>query len=79
MGKLGPKNQNIQIELKSGAYTNLNMQNSMVVFIFPVLHQKPFFGGHFPHKRNIVSLGGNFYPRLIQISRIQWRCLVFLF
>ena len=37
LNKFGPKNQNCQFELKFGNYTNSNMQNSMMVFAFPVL------------------------------------------
>ena len=44
--KFGPKNQNYQFELKFGTYTNLNMQNSVVVFTFSIFDQKYlFFGG----------------------------------
>ena len=45
LGKFGPKNQNCQFELKIVTKTNLNMKNSMVIFIFPVFDQKyPFLG-----------------------------------
>ena len=36
LGKFGPKNQNCQFEMKIGTKTNLNVKNSMVMFIFPV-------------------------------------------
>ena len=43
-GKFSPKNQNCQFKLKLGTYTNSNMQNSMVLFTFSVLHGKyPFW------------------------------------
>ena len=33
-GQIGPKTQNCQLKLRFGTYTNSNMQNAMVVFIF---------------------------------------------
>ena len=43
LGKFGPKNQNCQFELKIGTQANLNMKNSMIMFIFPVFDWKyPF-------------------------------------
>ena len=51
MGKFGSKNQ--MFELKFDTLTNLNMQNSMVVFTFSVLdHKNPFFANLF----KVVSL-----------------------
>ena len=47
LGKFGPKNQNCQFELKFGTYTILNMQNSMVAFIFPTFDRKYLFLGKF--------------------------------
>ena len=43
LGTFGPKNQNCQLKLKFGTKTNLNMQNSMVVFTFSVLYKKDRF------------------------------------
>ena len=34
LSKFGKRHQNCQFKLKVGTYTNLNIQNSMVVFIF---------------------------------------------
>ena len=34
LGKFGPRNENCHFKLKFGTYTNLNIQNSMVMFIF---------------------------------------------
>ena len=42
LGKLGPKNQNCQFKLKFGTYTNLHMQNSMVMLTFSVLTGNTF-------------------------------------
>ena len=36
LGKVGPKNLNCLFRLKFVNYTNLNIQNSMVMFIFSV-------------------------------------------
>ena len=38
--KFGPKSKNCQFKLKFGSYFNLNMQNSMVLFIFSVFDGK---------------------------------------
>ena len=48
LDKFGPKIQNGEFELKIDTKTNLNMKNSMMMFIFPVLDWKyPFFGNLF--------------------------------
>ena len=39
LGKFGPK-KIYQFELKLGTYTNLNMQNSMVMFTFSIIDRK---------------------------------------
>ena len=52
MGKFGSINQNCQFKLEFGIYTNLNMQNSMVVLTFSVLYRKHFFGKRRQTKRN---------------------------
>ena len=44
MGKFGSINQNCQFKLEFGIYTNLNMQNSMMMLAFSVLYRKHFFG-----------------------------------
>ena len=44
LDKFGPKNQNCQSELKFGTYTDLNMQNSMVMLLFQFLTKNTFFG-----------------------------------
>ena len=43
LGKFCLENQNFQFKLKSGIYTNSNMQNSMVVFIFLVFDENTLF------------------------------------
>ena len=60
----GPKNQNYQFELKLGTYINLNMQNSVVVFIFSIFDQKYlFFLGRGRISFKFVSLNWNLVPR----------------
>ena len=49
------KNQNCQLKLKFGTNTNLNMQNSMVIFTFAVLDRKHPFWANLIQKIKIVS------------------------
>ena len=79
LGKLGPKNQNCHFMLKFGTYTNPNMQNSMVMFIFSVFDWKYPFWANLAQKVKIISWSWNFVPRLIRICRIHWCCSRFLF
>ena len=44
LGKFGPRNQNFQFRLNFGTQTNLNMQNSMMMFTSPVFDRKYLFG-----------------------------------
>ena len=60
-------------------YTDLNMQSSMVQFIFSDLDWKYPFGANLVQKFKIVSLSWNLVSRLIWICRIQWCCSLFLF
>ena len=57
------------------------MQNSMIMFTFSVLDQISFgpFWVILVQKIKIVSLSWNLVPKLIQISRIQLWCSLFLF
>ena len=48
-GKFGPGNQNCQFQLKFGTKTNLNMQNSVVLFTFSVFDWKYLFRSKFYH------------------------------
>ena len=54
------------------------MQNSMVIFFFPVLDQKYRFLGKFVQKIKIVGLSWNLVLLLI-ICKIQWWCSLFPF
>ena len=76
LGKFGPKNQNSLFKLKFRTYTNLNIQNSMVMFTFSAFDQKSLFWVNLVQKITIVSLSWNLVPKLIQICRIQ--CSPFL-
>ena len=60
LGKFDPKSQNCQFKLKSGSYTNANMQNSMVVFTFFVLNRKHPFWANLVQNVKIVSLKAKF-------------------
>ena len=79
LDKLAPKNKNCQFRLKFGTSANLNLQNSMVVFIFSVFDGKHPFWANVVQKIKIVSLRWNLVPRLIWICRIQWCSSRFLF
>ena len=50
LSKIGPKNENCQLKLKFGYYTNSNMQNSIMVFTFYVLEQKYSFWANLVQK-----------------------------
>ena len=55
MGNFCPKNQNSHFKLKFGTYTNSNMQNSMVMFIFFVFDWKYPFEANLVQKVKIIS------------------------
>ena len=78
-GKLGPKNQNYHFKLKFRTYTNSNMQNSMMMFIFSVFDYKYPFWAHLFQKVKIISWSWNLGARLIWICRIKWCWSLFLF
>ena len=48
------KNKNCQFKLEFGTYTNLNMKNSLLMFIFSVLTGSIFFGGNLFPKIDLV-------------------------
>ena len=79
LGKFGPKYQNYQFKLKFGTYTNSNMQNSMVMFIFFVFDRKYPFWANLVQKVKIISWSWNLVARLIRICWIQWCCSLFSF
>ena len=56
LGKIGLKNQNCQFRLKFGTESNLNISNSMVMFIVSVLDWKyPFLENHFLVRQTKVA------------------------
>ena len=55
------------------------MQNSMVMFTFPVFGRKYPVWDNLVQKIKIVSLSWNLIPRLIRICWIQWCCSLFSF
>ena len=79
LGKFGPKSQNYQLKLKFGTYTNSNMQNSMVMFIFFVFDLIYPFWAIFVQNIKILTLSWNLVPTLIRACIIQWWCSFFLF
>ena len=83
LGKSGPKNQNYQLKLKFGTYTNWNIQSSTVMstvmFTFSVFDQKYPFWADLVQKVKIISWSWNSVPRLIRMCRIHWWCSLFLF
>ena len=52
LGKFRPKNQNCLLKVKFGTQTNLNFQNSMVLFTFHYRPEIPFFGQIWSEKCN---------------------------
>ena len=66
LGKFGPKNQTYQFKI--GTKTNLNMQNSMVMF-FSVIDWKYPFWANLVQKIKFVNLSWNLADRLIRICR----------
>ena len=56
LGKFGPKSQNCQFEWKFDTYANVNMQDSMMVFIFSIFDQKFLFWGKFAPKNQYCLL-----------------------
>ena len=79
LGKFAPKNHSCHFKLKFGTYTNSNMQNSMVMFIFFVFDRKYPFWANLVQNIKIATLTWNLVPTLIRILRIQWCVSLFLF
>ena len=79
LGKSGQKNQNCQFKLKFGTKTNLNKQNSMMMFNFSVFDHKYLSWANLVQKFKIVFSNWNLVQRLIRKCKIQWWCLFFLF
>ena len=69
--KFGPKNQNCQFQLKFDTYTNLNMQNSAVLFTFSVFDSKYLFDQIWSKKKRNYQFQTGFWYHKIQICRIQ--------
>ena len=73
------KNKNYHFKLKFGTKTNLNKQNSMMMFTFSVFDQPYLSWANSVQKFKIVCSKWDLIKRLIQICRIQWWCLFYLF
>ena len=78
-GKFSPKSQNYKLKLKFGTYTNLNMQNSMMLFTFFFFEWKYSFWANLLQTTTIVTLSWNLVPTPVRTYRIQWLCSFFLF
>ena len=72
------KIQNCQFKLKFGTKTNLNKQNSMMMFNFSVFDHKYLSWEYLVQKLKIMYSKWNLTQRLIRICRIQWWCLFYL-
>ena len=77
--KFGPKNQNCQFKLKFDTYTNLNMQNSVVLFAFSVFDWKYHFRSNLIQKKRNYQFQTEFWYHKIQICRIQQLLTFFQF
>ena len=77
-GQIWSQNSTL-FKVKFGTQTNLNIQNSLVMFTFFVFLWKYPFWLTFIQKSEIVSLSWNSAPRLIWICRTQWWCSLYLF
>ena len=71
LGKSGQKNQNCQFKQRFGTKTNLNMQNSIMMFTFSVFEHKYLLWVNLVQKFKIVSSKWNLIQRLIRICKIQ--------
>ena len=67
LDKLGPKNQNCQLNLKFGTHTNSDMRNSMALLTFSVLDQKQPLRANMIQKIKLASLSRNLVLRVIRI------------
>ena len=79
LGKFSPNIQICQFNLKSGAQTNSNMQNSMEMFTSSVSNGKYLFWANLVQIFKFINLTWSLVLRLIQIERIQWGCSLLLF
>ena len=55
LGKFGPKNQNYQLKLKFGTYTNSNLQSSMVISTSSAFDWKYHFWANLVQKVKVIS------------------------
>ena len=78
-GKIWTKKWKILFKIKFGTVTNLEIQNSKVVFPFSFLDRKYPSWLNLIQKIKIGTLDWNVVLGLIRICRIQWLCSLFLF
>ena len=79
LSKSGQKNQNCQFKLKFGTKTNLNMQNSMMIFTFSAFDHKYLSWANLVQKLKIACSKWNLIQRLIWICKTQWWRVFYLF
>ena len=72
-----PKRKNCQFKQKFGTQTNLNMQNSMVLFTFLVFDQKYPFWGNLIQKKQKLSLSAK--VQYLENSNMQNSIVVHFF
>ena len=56
LDKFRPKTEDCQFQLKFGTYSNLNMKNSLAMFILSVFELKYFFFGKFVSNNRLLKL-----------------------
>ena len=74
VGKIWSKILNCQFKLKFGIYTDLNMQNLMLVFIFFWYSLKILFLPNLVQKIKIVTFSWNLLPRRIWSGALHFFC-----
>ena len=76
--KYGPKKLSCQFKLKSGTYTNSNIEieSSIMMFTFSFLDHKYLFKANLVKKIEIIKLGYNLLPKPIRICKTQWSYLL---
>ena len=79
LGKLGPKHQNCQFQMKFGPDFNSNMQNPMGVFTFSVWNGNHPFWANLVWKIEILSLSRNLVPSVSTNFNRENSILVFTF
>ena len=56
-----------------------NVQNNEIFEIFKMFKNNSWINVYYTKSKRLISLSWNFVPRLIQVYRTPWGCLLFLF